>query len=67
MKQTNLSENQLTVLRALENKHLTSFQILEKVDNISLILVLYNIMDELKDMGILKSYTKKNKKFHYTC
>jgi Fe2+ or Zn2+ uptake regulation protein len=55
------------VLKALENKHLTSFQILKKVDNISLILVLYNIMDELKGMGILKSYAKNNEKYHYTC
>ncbi|MDP5105346.1 hypothetical protein [uncultured Polaribacter sp.] len=67
MKQTNLTDNQITVLRALENEHLTSFQILKKVENISLILVLYTIMDELEGMGILKSYTKKNKKLHYTC
>ncbi|SDR93432.1 hypothetical protein SAMN05216503_1441 [Polaribacter sp. KT25b] len=67
MNQTHLTNNQITVLKALENQHLTSFQILQKVENISLILVLYNVMDELEDMGILKSYTKKKKKFHYTC
>jgi Fe2+ or Zn2+ uptake regulation protein len=67
MQQTNLTNNQITVLKVLENEHLTSFQILEKVDTISLILVLYTVMDELEGMGILKSYTKKKKKFHYTC
>jgi Fe2+ or Zn2+ uptake regulation protein len=67
MNQTNLTSNQITVLKVLRNEHLTSFQILKKVDNISLILVLYTVMDELKGMGILKSYTKKKNKFHYTC
>ncbi|PQJ81900.1 hypothetical protein [Polaribacter glomeratus] len=67
MNQTNLSEKHITVLKALENEHLTSSQIMKKVENISLILVLYTIMDELEGMGILKSYTKKKKKFHYTC
>lgn len=67
MKQTNLTSSQITVLNALENQHLTSFQILKKVENISLILVLYTIIDELEGMGILKSYTKKKEKFHYTC
>tara|TARA_R110001592_G_scaffold52867_4_gene162217 strand:- start:5154 stop:5357 length:204 start_codon:yes stop_codon:yes gene_type:complete len=67
MNQTNLTSNQITVLKVLKNEHLTSFQILKKVDNISLILVLYTVMDELEGMGILKSYTKKKKKFHYTC
>lgn len=67
MNQTILTNNQIKVLNALENQHLTSFQILKKVENISLILVLYTVMDELEGMGILKSYTKKKKKFHYTC
>ena len=47
MNQTNLTDNQIKVLKALENEHLTSFQILKKVENISLILVLYSIMDGL--------------------
>jgi Fe2+ or Zn2+ uptake regulation protein len=62
-----LTNNQITVLKVLENQHLTSFQILKKIDSISLILVVYSIIDELKGMGILKSYTKKKNKFHYTC
>jgi Fe2+ or Zn2+ uptake regulation protein len=67
MNNLQLTPKQQTVLKVLNNKHLTSFQILKKVENISLILVLYNIMDELKVLGVLKSYTKQNKKYHYTC
>ena len=66
MNKSKLTVEQQVVLNALENEHLTSFQILEKVDNISLILVLYNIIDELKVIGILKTYSKKNKRYHYT-
>lgn len=62
-----LTADQKVVLNVLENEHLTSFQILEKVDNISLILVLYNIIDQLEVIGILKSYSKENKKYHYSC
>lgn len=67
MNQTNLTDNQIKVIKALENEHLTSFEILKKVDNISLILVVYTILDELESMGVLKSYRKKKMKFHYTC
>ncbi len=67
MKNLQLTTKQQTVLKALKNNHLTSFQILKKVENISLILVLYTIMDELKALGILKSYTKQNMKYHYSC
>lgn len=67
MNNIKLTNNQITVLKVLENQHLTSFQILKKIDSISLILVVYSIIDELKGMGILKSYTKKKNKFHYTC
>jgi Fe2+ or Zn2+ uptake regulation protein len=67
MNQTNLTNNQIKVLQALENEHLTSFQIMKKVENISLILVLYTIIDELKGLGVLQSYTKDDTKFHYTC
>ena len=67
MIKSKLTAEQQVVLSALRTDHLTSFQILEKVDNISLILVVYNIIDELKCIGILKTYSKENKKYHYTC
>ena len=60
-----LTHRQLAVINALENEHLTSFQILNKINNISLILVVYTILDELKNMGILKSYFKKDMQYHY--
>ena len=66
IEQMKLTKQQESILNTLENNHLTSFQILKKVDNISLILVVYNIIDELESLGAIKSYTKKNEKYHYT-
>lgn len=60
-----LSIRQQEVVKALKKEHLTSFQILHKIKKISLILVVYNIIDELKSMGILKSYVKEEMKYHY--
>jgi Fe2+ or Zn2+ uptake regulation protein len=54
------------VISELKKEHLTSFQILKRMNNTSLILVVYNILDELKSMGILHSYVKENTKYHYT-
>ena len=64
MKFNNLTEQQKSVLDAVQKEPLTSFQILKKVDNISMILSLYTIMDELKSKGALKSYTVENVKYH---
>lgn len=64
MKTNVLTEQQKSVLRVIKNKPLTSFEILKKVDNISMILSLYNVIDELKSKGILKSYIKENMKYH---
>ena len=64
MKTNVLTEQQKSVLRVIKNKPLTSFQILKKVDNISMILSLYNVIDELKSKGVLKSYIKENMKYH---
>lgn len=60
----NLTEQQKSVLEVIQTEPLTSFQILKKVDNISMILSLYTIMDELKSKGALKSYTVENVKYH---
>tara|TARA_R110002126_G_scaffold14768_1_gene61364 strand:+ start:3571 stop:3774 length:204 start_codon:yes stop_codon:yes gene_type:complete len=64
MRLNNLTDQQLSVLNAIEDQPLTSFEILKKVDNISMILSLYNVMDELKSRGIVSSYTKENIKYH---
>lgn len=65
MNRKELSEKHLAVINELKKEHLTSFQILNRIKSISLILVVYNILDELNRMGILRSYIKKDMKFHY--
>lgn len=64
MKNNNLTEQQLSVLNVIKQEPLTSFQILKRVDNINMILSLYNVMDELKSRGVVKTYTKENVKYH---
>jgi len=53
------------VINELKKEHLTSFEILKKTKNISLILVIYNILDELNAIGVLKSYVKQDTKYYY--
>ena len=65
MKTSNLTAIEQSVLNAVRKEHLTSFEILNKVENVSLILSLYNVLDELKNKGVLKSYVKKDTKYHY--
>ena len=65
MSQTNLSATEQAVLNAVQQEHLTSYQILKKVENVSMLLSLYNILDALKIKGVLKSYVKKDSKYHY--
>jgi Fe2+ or Zn2+ uptake regulation protein len=61
----NLTAEEQAVLMAVQNEHLTSFQILKKVKNISMILSLYTILEDLNKKGILKSYMKQDEKYHY--
>lgn len=65
METQGLSEKHLEVINELKKEHLTSFEILNRVHSISFILVVYDILDELHNMGILKSYVKKEMKYHY--
>lgn len=65
MKTKRLSSEQKLVLEALQKEHLTSSQLLKKIKSISLILVLYSILDYLKNKGILGSYMKQDLKYHY--
>ena len=65
MKQSNLTAIEQSVLSVVQEEHLTSFEILNRVDNVSLILSLYNILDKLSSKGMLKSYMKQNRKYHY--
>ena len=59
-----LSKSHQSVLNALGDKHLTSFELFKKVDNISIILLLYNVIDDLKNMGLLNSYNKRDERYH---
>jgi Fe2+ or Zn2+ uptake regulation protein len=61
----NLSAQEQSVLNAVQAEHLTSFEILKKVENVSMILSLYNILDQLNNKGVIKSYMKQDLKYHY--
>lgn len=65
MKTTNISQKHKLVIKALKKEDLTSFQIQKKVKSISLILVIYNIIDDLKSIGILRSYIKNDLKYYH--
>jgi len=65
MQTKELSIEHQAVINELKKEPLTSFQILKNTQNVSLILVIYNILDELNSMGILKTYIKQNVKYHY--
>lgn len=65
MQVQDLTNRQLAVINELKNQDLTSFQILNKVNGFNLILGVYNVLDELNSKGIVKSYMKKNVKYHY--
>lgn len=59
-----LSKSHQSVLNALGDKHLTSFELFKRVESISIILSLYNVIDDLKNMGLLHSYNKEER-YHY--
>lgn len=65
MKSTPLTKTHQKVINALQQEHLTSFQLLKKVEEINLILGLYSIIDDLNKMGMIKSYIKEENKYHY--
>ena len=65
MQTKELSKVHLAVINELKKEPLTSFDILRKMQNISLILEIYNILDELNTMGISKTYVKGDLKYHY--
>lgn len=65
MNTSKLTAVEQSVLNLVQQKPLTSFEILKKVDNLSMILSLYNVLDKLKSKGVLKSYVEKDTKYHY--
>ena len=65
MKSTKLTDVHQTVIKVLKKEHLTSFEILNKVKDISITLEVYDVIDDLSNLGILKSYIKQDLKYHY--
>lgn len=65
MKDQKFTSKQKAVLYALNGEHLTSFQLLKRIENISLVLKLYSVLDELRMMGVVNSYTRQNVKYHH--
>jgi Fe2+ or Zn2+ uptake regulation protein len=65
MKKQVLTPIQTSLLLALKNEHLTSLEILHKVDSISGILNVYNMLDKLKERKVVGSYVKNDRNYHY--
>ena len=65
MKKQVLTPSQKSLLSALKNEHLTSLEILHKVDSISGILNVYNMLDKLKERKVVGSYVKNDRNYHY--
>lgn len=64
MKKATYTNNQLSVLSALNRDHLTTFQLLKRMDSVPMILKLYTILDELKEKGAVRSYMVEDTKYH---
>jgi DNA-binding PadR family transcriptional regulator len=60
-----LSLNEKNILDALNKEHLTSIQILNRIESISLILHVYTLLDDLSSKGYITSYVKKDVKYHH--
>ena len=65
MTKIELSQLEESVVNVIKEDHLTSFEILKKVENVSMILSLYNVLDQLNNKGVIKSYIKQDLKYHY--
>jgi hypothetical protein len=64
MSHQKLSLNEKNILDALNKEHLTSVQILNRLESISLILHVYSLLDDLSSKGFITSYVKKDVKYH---
>ena len=65
MKQENFSTKEKAVISALSNEHLTSLEILSKTQKVPHILNLYDVLDTLRNKGVVNSYIKEGIKFHH--
>ena len=55
---------QQSVLTVLKNKHLTSSEIVAKVENITLLLELYPMLEALRKLGAIRSYNQGEIRYH---
>ena len=64
MSHQKLSLNEKNILNVLNKEHLTSIQILNRIESISLILQVYSILEDLSSKGYITSYVKNDVKYH---
>lgn len=65
MKTQQFTTKQLSIMKALNHtEQMTSEEIFQKVETISFIQVVYHTLEELKNMGVLRSCTKKDITYH---
>ena len=61
MKQENFSSKEKAVISALSNEHLTSLEILSKTQKVSHILNLYDVLDTLRNKGVVISLSLRSR------
>ena len=65
MSQQEFTSKEESVIRALNNQHLTSSEILSRTKTIPHLLKLYSVLDRLRQKGLVESYVKEGVKYHY--
>ncbi|MFC4269348.1 hypothetical protein [Polaribacter marinivivus] len=64
MKINKISNLHKKIVRVLKKEPLTGYQILERIQNTSLILNVYKILDDLNKQGIIKTSTRDKMKIY---
>ena len=64
MKINKISNLHKKIVRVLKKEPLTGYQILERIQNTSLILNVYKILDDLNKQGVIKTSTRDKIKIY---
>jgi DNA-binding PadR family transcriptional regulator len=64
MKINKISNLHKKIVRVLKKEPLTGYQILERIQNTSLILNVYKILDDLNKQGLIKTSTRDKMKIY---
>lgn len=64
MKINKISNLHKKIVRVLKKEPLTGYQILERIQNTSLILNVYEILDDLNKQGVIKTSTRDKMKIY---